>query len=135
MTPPISQLFHVQHLTDLRLLISKYGKLSTWKSERTLLIDPLFPKQRFREHLPDALWVNPGGQRILIEYERARKSSPRVRRKVEAYSREIARIDRFMDHVLWIVEPERLGLFRQVVRGEENQTIRTMDEFQTELRG
>ncbi len=131
--PPITELIHTHMLTELRILIQASGKCQEWRSERPLLHGNFLPPERFREHVPDALWINRTGTRIFIEYERARKNGPRLRRKVEAYDREMSRVDRVMDHVLWIGEAARVPELKRAIGTKSNHTVRTLTQLQEEL--
>ncbi len=128
--PRLEEFPHAECLTNLRLLIKKAGMLKQWQSDRTLMLDPKFPKNRFYKHIPDALWTNQSDSRFVIEYERARKSSTRLRRKIEAYSREMCRIDRYMDHVLWIAEGPRYDSIKKVLglHLHPNHSVRTFEQ-------
>ena len=134
-TPSASSLLHVERLTNLGIFVSRVRPASIWTSERILLVDPSFPRERLRGYLPDALWITEEGVRIFIEYERTRKSNPRVRQKIEVFDLEMARVDRFMDFVLWIVELDRLESITELTRLLENQDVRTLAEFEREISG
>jgi hypothetical protein len=131
--PPSVEFIHAEKVSDIRLSLQRAGKLGSWKSDRMLLTQPGFPKERFRSYVPDALWITPTKTRVLIEYERALKGVPRLKRKVEAFSREMGRTDRFMDHVLWIGEPDRIPELQKAIGSDSRHTVRTFPEFETEL--
>jgi hypothetical protein len=131
--PPSIQFRHAERLTDIRLAIERAGRLASWATDQMLLIHPSFPRDRFRGYVPDALWVTPTKSRVLVEYERAYKGPARLRQKVEAFSREMARADKFMDHVLWIGEEDRAVELRKVISGDNRHTVRTFSEFEAEL--
>jgi hypothetical protein len=131
--PRPAELLHAERLTDIRLLLTRSRRLQDWQSDRVLVLNQVFPKDRFREYLPDAVWVNHKGARVFVEYERTQKSKTRVQQKVEAYTREIARADRFADHVLWICEPPSLPSITKAVNGNSKHTVRSYIDFKTEL--
>jgi hypothetical protein len=131
--PPVVEFLHTERLTDIRLALQRSGRIQHWLTDRMLVRSPNFPRDRFRSYIPDALWVSPTNARVLVEYERSHKGLPRLRRKVEAFSREMSRTDRFMDHVLWICEPERMPELKKAVGSDTRHTVRTFQEFQNEL--
>ncbi|MCC6278943.1 MAG: hypothetical protein LC102_01100 [Ignavibacteriales bacterium] len=132
-TPRVSEIPHADGMTELRLMVSKAGKSVEWRPDRALAIDSMFPKERFYGIVPDAIWVTKTGKRIAVEYERTRKGVSRVRAKVEALSREVARQDRVIDRVLWIAEPGAYQDLEGVLSSHPSQTLRTMDQFRAEL--
>ena len=140
-TPPISEIGHSDGLTELRLAVTRADRLGSlpgiqpWRTDRVLSIDPSFPKERFYSHLPDAIWVTPSGRRIAVEYERTRKVISKLRIKVEAFSRELARGDRAFDRVLWVATPGTMSGLSQILKNHPDQTMRTMDQFFAELKG
>src|SRR3989338_4822122 len=93
-TPALNEIPHASELTELRLSALRAGRAASWSPDRVLMLDPTFPRERFYGLVPDAIWTTPSGKRIAVEYERTRKGVSRVRLKVEAFSREIARPDR-----------------------------------------
>ena len=139
-SPPINEIGHADGLTELRLAVLRSGRMGNssstkpWRTDRVLMIDPEFPRERFYQHLPDAIWLTPSGNRIALEYERTRKVFSRVRTKVEAFSRELARPDRTFDRVLWISAPGALSVLSQALASHPEQTLRTMDQFLAELK-
>jgi hypothetical protein len=54
---PANQLPHVDLLTELRLVVSQVDKIGSWATDRVLMADPEFPKDRFHISVPDVLWV------------------------------------------------------------------------------
>lgn len=137
--PPVTETGHSDGMTELRLAVLRAGKCAdttsaSWKTDRVLMIDPGFPRERFYKHLPDALWVTPSGKRIAVEYERTRKVLSRLRLKVETFAREMARPDRAFDLVLWIGVPGTMSVLTQVLATHPEQRLRTMSEFLGELK-
>lgn len=132
--PSITEIPHVDGLTELRLSILQAGKASDWRTDRVLVIDPSFPKERFYGHIPDAIWTTVSGKRVAVEYERTRKGAVRVRQKVEAFARETARADRAFDLVLWIATAATLSELQTVLASHPEQQLRTMDQFLLELK-
>lgn len=101
-SPPVSEIPHSDGMTELRLAVMRAQLTALWRTDRVLMIDPSFPRERFFGHVPDAIWTTPKGTLIAVEYERTRKTASRLRMKVEAFSREMARPDRAFERVLWI---------------------------------
>jgi hypothetical protein len=132
--PPLSEIPHTDGLTELRLGTLRAGRAAIWKTDRVLAIDPAFPRERFYSHLPDAIWTTPRGQRIAVEYERTRKGVARLRQKVEAFAREMARPDSAFDRVLWIGVPATFSELRTVLASHPEQTLRTVERFYMELK-
>lgn len=132
-TPPITEIGHADGMTELRLFVLRSQPSALWRSDRVLVIDPEFPRERFYGHVPDAIWTTPKGARIAVEYERTRKTVGRLRMKVEAFSREMARPDRAFERVLWIGVPGTLPALTQVLGSHPGQTLRTMEQFVGEL--
>lgn len=133
-TPPINEIGHADGLTELRLAVQRSQPAATWRSDRVLVIDPSFPRERFYSHVPDAIWTTPKGSRIGVEYERTRKVMSRLRMKVETFSREIARPDRAFDLCLWIGVPGTMQTLMKVLASHPAQRLRTMDQFLLELK-
>lgn len=133
-SPRVSEIPHVDGLTGVRLAVLRAGRLTTWKTDRVLGIDPSFPRQRFYSHIPDAIWTTPSGKRVAVEYERTRKGVTKLRQKVEAFEREMARPDRAMDMVLWIAVPGTISELKTVLSSHQKQQLRTMDQFLVELK-
>ena len=132
-SPALNEIPHADQLTELRLRVLKAGRYTSWRPDRVLVIDPTFPRERFYGLVPDAIWTTLSGKRIAVEYERTRKGISRVRLKVEAFSREIARPDRAMDLVLWIASGGAHQDLKSVLTSHPAQRLRTSEEFQAEL--
>ena len=134
-TPP-QEIPHVHVLTEMRLTAVRVKKAKAWTTDRMLAIDPSFPKERLDVTLPDAIWVTQEtGRRIAVEYERTQKERSRVRHKVDALSREMARPDRLFDLVLWVAEPGAYQNLKGILGSHPNQRLRQLDQFLTELKG
>ncbi len=132
-SPPINEIPHADMLTELRLSVLKAKKCVSWKPDRVLVVDPSFPKERLYGIVPDALWITQSGKRIAVEYERTRKGVSRVRLKVEALSREIVRVDRIIDVVLWVAAPGAYQDLQGILQTHPGQLLRTADQFTSEL--
>lgn len=133
-SPATNEIPHAHVLTELRLSVLKYKRCASWKSDRVLVNDLNFPRERFFGIIPDAVWTTPSGKRIAVEFERTRKGIFRVRQKVEALSREIARADRVIDRVLWVSVPGAYQDLEQVLKTHPGQMLRTIVEFDLELK-
>lgn len=133
-TPSLAEIGHADGLNELRLAVSMAQPTALWKTDRVLVIDPAFPRERFYSHVPDAIWTTPKGSRIAVEYERTRKVMSRLRMKVETFSREIARPDRAFDLCLWIGVPGTMPTLTKVLASHPAQRLRTMDQFLLELK-
>ncbi len=137
--PSLSEIPHAEILTEIRIAILKSGKHANepmwWRSEGSLMEDKAFPKERFYDLMPDALWVTKSGRRIAIEFERTRKGSTRIRKKIEGLERELNRGDRAFDLVLWVSVEGAYRDLKAVLGNRETQTLRTVDEFLEELKG
>lgn len=135
--PAEAELMHTDGLTEMRIAVLKSGRFESgtrfWRTDRVLEIDPGFPKERFYGHIPDAIWVTAAGKKIAIEYERTRKSITRVRQKIEAFSREMARVDREFDMVLWVITPGVEVMIGKLLVNHPNQITRSLDGFLKEL--
>ena len=138
-SPPLNEIPHADLLTEIRLLIARSGRHAAsetwWRPDRVLSVDPGFPRERFYGILPDAIWVTRRGKRIAVEYERTRKGITRVRPKVEALSREIARTDRAIDFVLWVATPAARVDLAVVLPAHPAQRLRSFEELKSELAG
>jgi hypothetical protein len=132
--PAINEIGHADGMTELRLAVQRFQPTALWRTDRVLVIDPTFPRERFYSHVPDAIWTTPKGSRIAVEYERTRKTASRLRLKVEAFSRELARPDRAFDRVLWVGVPGTLPGLTAALAAHPGQTLRTMDQFISELK-
>ncbi|MBI4129595.1 hypothetical protein HY464_02790 [Candidatus Peregrinibacteria bacterium] len=133
--PAIGEIGHADGLTELRLAVQRFQGEASWRSDRVLVMDPAFARERFYSHVPDAIWTTPRGARIAVEYERTRKTISRLRLKVETFSREMVRSDRAFDRVLWVGVPGTMAALTQALASHPGQTLRTMDQFISELRG
>ncbi|MGK5084868.1 hypothetical protein WDW37_16390 [Bdellovibrionota bacterium FG-1] len=133
-SPPINEIGHSDGLTELRLAVLRSQPAALWRSDRVIVIDPAFPRERFYGHVPDAIWTTPKGSRVAVEYERTRKTASRLRLKVEAFSREFARSDRAFDRVLWVGVPGTMTQLAQMLAAHPGQTLRTLDQFLSELK-
>ena len=136
--PTMSEIPHAEVLTEVRITILKTGKHGYgqwWRSEGSLIEDEGFPSARFRDLMPDALWVTKSGKRVAIEFERTRKGITRVRKKVEGLDQELRRPDRAFDLVLWISVDGAYRDLKQAIGNRDTQTLRTVNEFLKELQG
>lgn len=131
--PKESETLHTDGLTELRLAVFRAGRSTRWQTDRALVLDAKFPKERFYGHLPDAVWTMPSGKKVAVEYERTRKGTARVRAKVEAFARELARPDRVFDRVLWVGEGGALPTLRILLSSHPEQMLRTREEFLSEI--
>lgn len=132
-SPKISEVPHADGLTELRLMTLKANKCASWKTDRVLVLDAAFPRERFYGHLPDAIWTSHSGRRIAVEYERTCKGVGRVRKKVEAFGREMARSDRVIDLVLWVAEPGAYQDLEGIPKAHPAHRLRTTDYFMAEI--
>lgn len=132
--PAINEIGHADGLNELRLAVFRAQPAASFRPDRVLMIDPTLPRERFYSHVPDAIWATPKGSRIAVEYERTRKTVSRLRMKVEAFSRELARPDRAFDRVLWVGVPGTMSVLTQALNSHPGQTLRTMDQFFAELK-
>lgn len=132
--PAINEIGHADGMTELRLAVLRSQPEALWRTDRVLVIDPKFPRERFYSHVPDAIWTTPKAQRIAVEYERTRKTASRLRLKVEAFSRELGRSDRAFDRVLWVGVPGTMPGLTAALTNHTGQTLRTMDQFLSELK-
>ncbi len=133
---PLLEIPHVHVLTEMRLAAQRANKSKSWRTDRMLAIDATFPKERLDVTLPDAIWITQEtGRKIALEYERTQKSRSRVRYKVDALSREMARPDRLFDLVLWIAEPGAYQNLKSILGNHPNQRLRQLDQFLVELKG
>lgn len=136
--PTVSEMPHAEILTEVRLAIQASGKHSEglwWRSEGSLIEDPDFPKERFRDLMPDAIWITKSGKRIAIEFERTRKGITRVRQKVEGLDLELSRTDRAFDLVLWLSVDGAFRDLKNALGNRQTQTLRSVSEFMDEIRG
>ena len=136
--PTKAEIPHAEILTEIRIAILKSGKHAAgiwWRSEGSLLEDDAFPSQRFRDLMPDALWITKSGKRVAIEFERTRKGITRIRQKVEGLDQELRRTDRAFDLVLWVAVDGAHRDLKNAIGTRETQTLRTVNEFLKELRG
>jgi hypothetical protein len=137
-SPSLSETPHSEILTEIRLAIRDSGKHGSdlwWRGEGTLLEDEGFPKERFRDLMPDAIWVTKSSRRVAIEFERSRKGISRVRKKVEGFDVELGRPDRAFDAVLWVSHDGSYRDLKKALSNRENQILRTIPEFMNELKG
>ena len=136
--PSISEIPHAEVLTEIRIAIAKAGRHSNdsqwWRSEGSLLEDPNFPRQRFYDLLPDALWLTRSGKRIAIEFERTQKGITRIRKKVEGIEKELMRADRVFDLVLWVAVDGAYRDLKNALNNRGSQELRTVEQFLNELR-
>jgi len=130
---PCAEIQHTVGLTEIRIAVQQAGKLIAWQPDRTLLINPNFPKERFSTFIPDAIWVSDTGKSYFVEYERTRKSPRRIRQKVAWYARELERPDRAADFVLWVTEPACYESIKHELMPYPNQSIRMLSEFLKEM--
>ena len=56
-----------------------------------------------------------------------------MRKKVEAFGREMARHDRAFDRVLWVAGPGVLPSVRAALGNQPNQVLRTLATFREEI--
>lgn len=135
--PTLAEIPHAEVLTEIRIAIAKAGKHGDglwWRSEGSLLEDDSFPAARFRDLMPDALWVTKSGKRVAIEFERTRKGITRVRRKVEGLDSELNRSDRAFDVVLWVSLDGAYRDLKSAIGARDTQMLRTVTEFLNELK-
>ena len=133
--PHSNEIPHVDVLTQVRLAVMRSGKCGGWKTDRMLQVDPSFPRTRFEQAIPDAIWTTLAkGRRIAVEYERTRKAQVRLKKKVEVFARELARADRLFDLVLWIGAPGAYQDLAMVLKHHPGQRLRSLQEFLEELK-
>lgn len=131
---PLNETLHVDGLTEMRLAAFRSGKVKSWITDRMLLVDPTFPRERFEITVPDAIWtLKESERRIAVEYERTRKGRSRVKAKVDAYERELARPDRRIDLVLWVAAPGSFADLKAVLVNHPKHQLRTLHQFLLEL--
>jgi hypothetical protein len=131
---PLNETLHVDGLTEMRLAVFKSGKLKSWITDRMLLVDPTFPRERFEITVPDAIWTTQESERrIAVEYERTRKGRSRIKAKVDAFERELARGDRRIDLVLWVAGPGSYQDLKAVLVNHPKHQLRSLSEFLMEL--
>jgi hypothetical protein len=128
------ELPHYSALTDIRIHVERSGKVVSWTSDRVLALDPTFPKNRFKETHPDAMYVTKSGRRMAVEFERTKKSRKRVLSKIRAYIEELMRKDRFVDFVVWIVTTNAQQEAYSLARVSNAQKVLTLDEFKNEIK-
>ncbi len=136
--PSTSEIPHAEVLTEIRIAIrdsGKHGDAYWWRGEGELSEDEGFPKERFRDLMPDAIWVTRSSRRVAIEFERARKGITRIRKKVEGFDLELARSDRAFDAVLWVSVEGAYRDLKKALSNRETQLLRTLPEFMSELKG
>ena len=132
---PTNEIPHVDTLTEVRLAVLRSGRLGEWKTDRVLVLEPSFPRERFEHAVPDAIWTTKKqGRRIAVEYERTRKGRTRIKQKVDLFARELSRADRFFDLVLWIATPGAYRDLENVLGTHPGQRLRTVQQFLDELR-
>lgn len=128
---------HSDGLAELRCLIKINGRFQNpdnfWKSDRELRVDPDFPKERLFDSIPDAIWTTKSGKRIAVEYERTRKSGPRILAKAQALDRELSRSDRVFDLVLWMVSPGTAPDVKRVIGARAHHTVKFLADLKFEL--
>jgi hypothetical protein len=131
---PLNETLHVDGLTEIRLAAFRSEKIKNWVTDRMLLVDPTFPRERFEITVPDAIWTTKESERrIAVEYERTRKGRSRIKAKVDAYERELARPDRRIDLVLWVAAPGSFEDLKAVLVNHPNHKLRTLSQFLSEL--
>ena len=131
---PLNETLHVDGLTEIRLAAIRSGKVRDWVTDRMLLADPTFPRERFEITVPDAIWTTQeSGRRIAVEYERTRKGRSRVKAKVDAYERELTRPDRMIDLVLWVAAPGSYQDLKAVLTNHPHHQLRTLSQFISEV--
>lgn len=136
--PSTLEIPHAEILTEIRIAIQESGKHGDslwWRGECLLSEDDEFPKERFRDLMPDAIWMTKSSRRVAIEFERARKGITRVRKKVEGFEEELNRSDRVFDRVLWVAVDGAYRDVKKALSNRETQTLRTVGEFMSELKG
>lgn len=132
---PINETLHVDGLTEIRIAVLRSGKVRDWVTDRMLVVDPTFPRERFEITVPDAIWTTQeSGRRIAVEYERTRKGRSRIKAKVDAYERELARPDRMIDLVLWVAAPGSYQDLQRVLVNHPKHELRTLDQILKELK-
>ena len=118
----------------MRLAAFRNGKIKSWITDRMMLVDPTFPRERFEITVPDAIWTTKESERrIAVEYERTRKGRSRVKAKVDAYERELVRPDRRIDLVLWVAAPGSYQDLKTVLVNHPSHQLRTLQQFIREL--
>jgi hypothetical protein len=132
---PINEIPHVDVLTEVRLAVLRSGRLGEWRTDRMLMLDPAFPRDRFEHAVPDAIWTTKKqGRRVAVEYERTRKGRTRIKQKVDLFARELGRADRIFDLVLWLAAPGSYRDLENVLGTHPGQRLRTVNQFLEELR-
>ncbi|MEO5968678.1 MAG: replication-relaxation family protein [Bdellovibrionia bacterium] len=124
-----SELPHCSALTDLRISVENSGKGIVWTSDRVLALELKNTRLRSRVLCPDAIYLTKKGERVAVEYERTRKVRSRVLKKIHSYTQELLRADRFIDHVVWIVDPQANQEAYNLVKMSKFQSIQTTDSF------
>lgn len=105
---------HIEAVTEIRLLVERELGLGEWLCERTLA------QQRSREsgrgHLPDAVLLAAGGERVAIEVERTLKT----RARLDALLLELAH---GYDRVWYFAAPALVRRLRELAAGMPWQNI------------
>lgn len=76
---------HDQRVIQSRIALESSGQIKEWISERQLSEIDEVKKYLPTEFRPDAIYINPQGQKVAFELEIARKSKDRYHQKVKRY--------------------------------------------------
>ncbi len=81
---------HDLTLTFLRTQFASSGRCQSWVSENRIRANFPFTKNWDKKHLPDAIYIDIDGQAVALEFEIARKSTPRYKDKIDNYVNTIS---------------------------------------------
>ena len=118
---------HDRRLGMIRALMEGRGRCLRWWSEKVIRrakIPVIEGGRQFgKELIPDAILVNPKGERIALEVEVSRKGLRKVRDKVWLYRRYID--DGIIDKV-WVVatKPAIVRTYREAIRSSGAESYR-----------
>ena len=120
---------HDLTLTFLRTQFLISGECQTWVSENRIRAQFPFTKNWEKKHLPDAIYIDRDDQAVALEFEIARKSTPRYKEKIDNYVNTIS--SRF-DEDLKISKVHFICLDSQVRDRLTDLTLGMSDLFEVE---
>lgn len=122
---------HDHRVIKNRILLEQKGIVNEWLSERSLFELEEVKQSLSAEFRPDAIYINPVGEKVAFELEIARKSKDRYHQKIKRYIQimtESSESSRLFDKVHYVCEKQNvLDLVRS-----ETQLYQPLFQFSLE---
>ena len=144
--PDIPHLKSIQHISfqrndhSIRVHFSRLamefsGQSLGWRSERRLKMSDIeMQKKTFQgkhqPYLPDGVFKNPAGKKVMFEYENAQKTSKQMDQKIEQIDRLLSHFPSSYEGVFVVTTTKtQAENYRKKLQGKENYQVQEFGEL------